>query len=427
LEGCCVTITPYPHSLHNLPVNWRFVKFFICAWFDDSMLGTIHSPESPIFKALVLFCSLALVGAGLVARHLETRSAPRLQNLVRLAAVFLIVSSLVEVGFTAWRALLELSPNLYGAYLTTSRHGQWVLARVAAAVVLFWLGAMPRRELQRFKNADIYLHSAAGLVLGLSLSMTTHAGSLGEVLPVASDLSHLFAMTIWIGGVAFLALSKRANIQHIQRVSSLAAVAVGVLTLTGIYQSLIKLWNPALLLETQYGITLVVKLLLFTLVLGLAAANRFYWLPQLERRPKLLAPFKTSVRLELVLLCTVLLSTATLGSTAPPERDVVLVAPIQVKQKIGVWTLEASAITPAIGGLRLEFRIFGETGYSMTQDSRVDVALSMPSDGMTIRQTPTRLPNGSYRLETRLGMPGEWKIIVQVPGATWRIPIRFKD
>jgi putative copper export protein len=390
------------------------------------MFGMIHSPEAPIFKALVLFSSLCLMGSGLVARHLESRLAPQLRLFLRVAAVFLVVSSLIEVGFTAWRALLELSPNLYGAYLTTSRHGQWVLARVVAAVLLFWLGTAPRPEISRFKNADLYLHSATCLVLGLSLSMTTHAGALGEVLPVVGDLLHLFAMTVWVSAVAFVAWSGFANPHNAKRVSSLAAGSVGVLVLTGIYQSLIKLWNPALLVETQYGITLVVKLLLLGLVLMLAGINRFGWLPHLQR-PRVFAKFKFTSRLESVLLCVVLLSTATLGSTAPPERDVTLVKPVVTKQKIGVWTLNASATTPAIGGLRLEFDIAGETGYALTKDSRVDVALSMPSDGMTIRQTPQRLANGSYLLETRLGMPGEWKIIIQVPGATWRIPVRFKD
>jgi putative copper export protein len=390
------------------------------------MLGMIHSPEAPIFKALVLFSSLCLMGFGLVARHLEPRLAPHLRLFLRLAAVFLIGSSLVEVGFTAWRALLELSPNLYGAYLTTSRHGQWVLARVAATVVLFWLGTAPRPEIKRFENADVWLHSAACLVLGLSLSMTTHAGALGEVLPVVGDLLHLFAMTVWVSAVMFVAWSRYANPINAKRVSSLAAGSVGVLVLTGIYQGLIKLWNLGLMTETQYGITLVVKLLLFTVVLMLAGINRFVWLPHLQR-PRVFAQFKTTTRLESVLLCVVLLSSATLGSTAPPERDVTLVAPVATTQKTGVWTLRASATTPAIGGLRLEFSIVGETGYALTQDSRVDVALSMPSDGMTIRQTPQRLPNGGYLLETRLGMPGEWKIIVQVPGATWRIPVRFKD
>jgi copper transport protein len=345
---------------------------------------------------------------------------------LRVAAVLLVVSSLLEVGFTAWRALLELSPNLYGAYLTTSRHGQWVLTRVAAAGVLFWLGTAPRSELQRFKNADLYLHSAACLLLGLSLSMTTHAGALGEVLPVVGDLLHLSAMTVWLSVVAFLAWSRYANPDNAKRVSSLAAASVGVLVLTGIYQSLIKLWNPALLVETQYGITLVVKLLLLGLVLLFAGINRFVWMPQLHR-PHAFAQLKNSSRLEWVLLCVLLLSSATLGSTAPPERDVVLVAPVQTTQKVGVWTLNATAVTPAIGGLRLEFNVTGEAGYALTKDSRVDVALSMPSDGMTIRQTPKRLPSGAYVLETRLGMPGEWKIIIQVPGATWRIPVRFKD
>ncbi|MFN3267168.1 MAG: CopD family protein [Deinococcales bacterium] len=391
------------------------------------MLGMIHSPEAPIFKALLLFCTLCVIGAGLVARYLEPRVAPRLQVFLRLTACLLIVSSLLEAGFTAWRALLELSPGLYGAYLTTSRHGQWVLVRVAVVVLLFWLGTTPRPELQRFKNADLYLHGAACLLLGLSLSMTTHAGALGEVLPVVGDLMHLAAMTVWLAGVVFLAWSRYASQQHVPKVSSLAAGAVGVLLLTGAYQSLIKLWNPALLLETQYGVTLVVKLLLFMLVLFFAAINRFFWIPQLKTRPKLFTQFQLTTRLESVLLCAVLLSTATLGSTAPPERDVELVVPVQHEEKIGVWTLKASATTPAIGGLRLEFQILGEPGYTLHADSRVDVSLSMPSDGMNIRQAPTRLPDGSYKLEVRLGMPGEWKIIIQVSGATWRIPIRLRD
>lgn len=392
----------------------------------------IHSPEAPIFKALLIILTLVVIGIGLVARYLEPRFAPKLKIWLRITAMALILSSLLDIGFTAWRALLELNPYLYGAYMTTSRHGQWVMARVTAVVVLWWLSVAPRAELQRVKrfNLDLYLHSGACLVLGLSSSMTTHAGALGEVLPVVGDLLHLFAMIVWVSAVATLALGKfapQAGLKISQRVSSLAAWSVGVLMLTGIYQALIKLWSPALLLETQYGVTLTIKIFFYALVLGLAGLNRFYWLPLLERRHQLFPSFQTSTRIELVLLVMVLLSTATLGSTAPPERDVQLVAPVSLTEKKGVWTLTANATTPAIGGLRLEFRIEGETGYKLENEARVDLALSMPSDGMSIRQTPIRRKDGSYFLESRLGMPGEWKILIKVPGASWRIPIRLKD
>ncbi len=391
------------------------------------MLGMIHAPEAPIFKALLILATLVLLGAGWVGRYLEPRFAQPLRLVIFLAAPFLIVSSLVDVGFTAWRALLELNPYLYGAYMTASRHGQWVMARVAAAAVLWWLSSSPRAELRHF---DKYLHGLACLVLAFSLSMTTHSGATGEVLPVFGDLLHLAAMIVWVSSVATLALGQfvpKAGVMAATRVSSIAAWCVGLLTLTGIYQSLIKLWSPALLVETQYGTTLTIKLLLYAVVLAFAAINRFFWLPQLFKRPNLFGRFQSATRVELSLLVTVLFATATLGSTAPPERDVRLVEPVGLTETKGVWTLKASAVTPAIGGLRLEFAITGQNGYKLESDARVDVNLSMPADGMTIQQNPTRRKDGSYFLETRLGMPGEWKILIKVPGASWRIPIRFKD
>jgi putative copper export protein len=396
------------------------------------MLGMIHAPEAPIFKALLLLLSLVLIGTGLITRYLEPKLAIPLQKIIRFAAPLLMLSSLIELGFTAWRALLELNPYLYGAYMTASRHGQWVIARVAAVVVLWWLSSQSRAELKRFPkiNLDLYLHMAANLVLILSISMTTHVGSTGEVLPVVGDVLHIAAMIIWVSGVAFLALAKfkpQAGVLATLKVSSLAAWCVGLLTLTGIYQSLIKLWSPALLIETQYGATLSVKLALYIMVLALAAINRFYWLPQLVRRYQLFNRFQLSTRVELLLLMTVLFATATLGSTAPPERDVQLVAPVVLTETQGVWTLEAKATTPAIGGLRLEFKIIGVNGFKLEPDARIDMNLSMPADGMAIKQNPIRRKDGSYILETRLGMPGEWKILIKVPGAKWQIPIRFKD
>ncbi len=393
----------------------------------------IHAPEAPVFKALLLISSLLLIGIGIIARHLEPRIATRWHWGIRIGAVILITSSLVDLGFTAWRALLEINPYLYGAYLTNSRHGQWVMVRVVSAVVLWWLSVKPRAELNRLPNAnkiDIGLHSLASIALGLSISMTTHSGASNQVLPIFGDLMHLFAMYLWISGVALLAIhrfSPKDGIEKAKLISSVAAWSVAALTLTGVYQSLIKLWSPALLVETQYGATLSIKLFLYALVLGFAAMNRWYWMPQLEKRQNLFVRFQAATRIELALLCTVLLATATLGSTAPPERDVRLIQPIEVEEKQNIWLLKAKGITPAIGGLRLTFQIIPQPGYKLEPDARLDLNLIMPADGMSLRQNPTRKADGTYYFETRLGMPGQWKLLIKIPGAKWEIPFEVTD
>jgi copper resistance protein D len=395
----------------------------------------IHSPEAPFIKMLLLLSCTLLIGTGLVARYIAPRAAGARWWRVGFWAggAVLILTSLVDVGFTAWRALLELNPQLYGAYLTNSRHGQWVMTRVVGSVALLWLGLTVHPELRRFARAaliDRVLHGLACFAVGLSLSMTTHSGSSGEVLPIAGDLVHLAAMIVWVSAVLFLAfepLQHREGIPLTKRVSSLAAICVGALTLTGLYQGVIKLWAPALLIETQYGGLLTAKLGLFAVILTLGAANRFLWIPRFERRPQLFGRFQGVLRVEALALIAVLGTTSALGTTAPPERDVQLEAPVAFNQKQGVWTLEGKAETPAIGGVDLEFRIAGAPGYTLTEDARVEVIMLMQSDAMRLPLEIKRDANGVYRTSSRLGMKGDWQLIVRVPGATWRIPMRLRE
>ncbi len=395
----------------------------------------IHSFEAPYIKLLILLSSALLIGAGLVARYIAPRAAGARwwRRGFWIGGAVLILTSLVDVGFTAWRALLELNPQLYGAYLTNSRHGQWVMTRVVGAVVLLWLGLETRQDLQKLPRAkliDRVLNGAACFAVALSISMTTHSGSGGEVLPVAGDLVHLLAMTVWISAVLFLAfqpMQHREGVPLTQRVSSIALICVGALTLTGLYQGALKLWAPALLVETQYGAMLMVKLGLFAVVLMFAAANRFLWIPRFERRPQLFERFQRLLRIEAVALMAVLGATSALGTTAPPERDVKLEAPVTFNQAQGVWTLKGTAVTPAIGGVNLEFEIVGQPGYKLSDDARVDATMLMTTDTMRLPLEVRRDDTGRYRASSRLGMTGVWQLIIRVPGATWRIPMRLRE
>jgi putative copper export protein len=69
----------------------------------------------------------------------------------------------------------------------------------------------------------------------------------------------------------------------IPRFSSLAIVATALLALTGVYNSWIHLASARDLVTTPYGITLLMKIILFLLMLPLGAFNRFYMRPRVEK------------------------------------------------------------------------------------------------------------------------------------------------
>jgi putative copper resistance protein D len=102
-----------------------------------------------------------------------------------------------------------------------------------------------------------------------------------------------------------------------------------LLIVSGLINSwfLIGVTNWRALFTTAYGFALLIKLVLFALMLVLAAMNRFRWAPRLrhglenERHPSTLASLrelKTSLSIEIALAALVLLAVGVLGTLPPP-------------------------------------------------------------------------------------------------------------
>ena len=119
------------------------------------MTTMIPSLETPIFRFALFAALVLLIGSGAYARYLEPRVAgvTLFKRLHLFGGLLLIVGSLLDVGFTAARALGELTPYLYGAYLTRTWNGQWVMLRVVVAALLLWLALQPRAELSLSRHA----------------------------------------------------------------------------------------------------------------------------------------------------------------------------------------------------------------------------------------------------------------------------------
>ena len=107
------------------------------------------------------------------------------------------------------------------------------------------------------------------------------------------DWGHMFFASIWIGGLAGLAVlaaflrvpaERRGAFFSIalRRFSLVATICVGAMILTGLWTAWIHVGPPGLLFTTLYGQTLLVKLVLVLILVGLGAFNQLWLLPRIR-------------------------------------------------------------------------------------------------------------------------------------------------
>ncbi len=186
------------------------------------------------------------------------------------------------------------------------------------------------------------LQAAIGAVVVASFAWTGHGSmdsGIAGLLHRGSDVVHLLAAGVWIGALIPLSIqllsstasSSRLDVAVVERAlvrfSGVGAAVVSTLILSGIVNSW-YLIGPARwreLFTTPYGRALIVKLALFTLMLILAAANRYRLVPALRASISASSPalatlkaLRRSVFAETALALLVVAVVAILGTLAPP-------------------------------------------------------------------------------------------------------------
>lgn len=194
----------------------------------------------------------------------------------RVALAIGIPSAAASVGALGLD-LLGLPP----AALATAAPWKVAFATSARPALLVAIAAM-LLALMALRSAW-YARALAIIALvgvGLSLAMTGHAATAPpEALTRPAIFLHGLGVTIWIGAlaplVALVSKPTTATLPVVNRFSRIAALAVGVLALTGLALAIVQLEKPVALVETRYGLILSIKLALVTGLLALAALNRF--------------------------------------------------------------------------------------------------------------------------------------------------------
>ncbi|MGH7780186.1 MAG: copper resistance D family protein [Candidatus Binataceae bacterium] len=239
-----------------------------------------------------------------------------------LAIALLVISPLAFMDIACgmaqmcWSQVLPLLPEILRE---TDAGRVWVWRLVVAAILpaVAWIPV-------RARTTAIAMLALTAVLMMLA-SITSHAIDIGH-FAIAVYFVHQACAGLWIGALAVLMLGcidKPGRADWIRavtpRVSSLAAYAVGILTLTGLYNAYERIgFDLHLMIDALYGRTLLWKLATFGVILVFAAYNRFRIVSRLDDSSAREILIR-NVAAECVLLAVVLGWSALLANTPPPH------------------------------------------------------------------------------------------------------------
>lgn len=388
-----------------------------------------------LIKALLYLGLVLLLGAGVFGRwigpELISHHVRRRLWVGSLAgAAFVILGSALEVAGTISHALGAFDQSLVPTYLSETRHGNAVVVRTAAVFLLLLLGVAGRRR----RAVDRLAHVAVSQGLLLTFSLTSHAAGLSTTLPILADVAHLTGVVAWGGALLYLAWLPiwpgpgqpgLPFSQAVQRVSSVGLIGVLVLIVTGLYVSILRIFGLTALTGTSYGRTLLYKIGLFTMILAVAAVNRWRLVPHLKNAPALTSLGRL-VKIESLLVIGVLAITGVLTSLPLPE-PATLTAVMSFQETAGPWVVSGTLLPREPDGLMLELDIRDAQGNPPTEPVNVQAVMTMQDHPMPpARLQLSRVSPASYRGAVSLPMSGRWQLAISLPEGVARVNLLAK-
>jgi len=227
-------------------------------------------------------------GAGLDVRRLIAGVA-FFGLLVSAASMLVLAKAMSGVS-----QFSELSQHVFEMILTVTDVGIAWAVRVAALAAILVL-SLAIRPFTTGSQVVVALLAAIALA---TVAWSGH-GAMDEGVRryphLVADILHLFAAAVWVGALALFAkLIHETRGASYERLVTLSHALNGfartgtLVVVTLVITGAVNYWltaGPSIapLVSGQYGVLLLMKLCLFVVMLGLAAANRFNLTPKLER------------------------------------------------------------------------------------------------------------------------------------------------
>jgi copper transport protein len=315
----------------------------------------------------------------------------------------------VSLGHVLDRTILDGSLDTRSGEAWAIRAGAWL-------VVLILVATAPRPP-QRWLIA---LAAAALAVVVVSLPLAGHADTHSpEGLLVSTDLVHVLAAGVWLGGLLTLLAvywprrgvdatpdGRKATASF----SRIALPAMALLIAVGILQGWIYLGSLTEIVSGTYGIALLSKIALVAVIVALATRSR-------RAVARFASGGATQLRrlmsVEVALAVLVIAATAVLVRAAPPAT--VASGPAQEELDLGPMRLEMVIEPAKVGPNDFHLYLFNrKTGAQVGRVKQMTVRLTQPEKdiGPITLDIPRKGPAHYELLDQALGVPGEWEVEV---------------
>lgn len=236
------------------------------------------------YAALLLVVGLVWFRGVIVGEHrVPDRAVARVQRVQILAGMVAVVA-LVALAPASGALQSESGPGAiltFDAWSPASVGKEWLSALVGIVGIA---AALALRERPR-------LAAVAGLVAICAPALVGHSRAVVPAwLVTATDVIHLVAGALWLGGLVGLALTlplitRRGTVaaEIVTRFSTLAAVSLAALAVSGVLMGWRILGSWDNLLNSTYGTLLMTKIALVVAVAVMAAGNRLLVLPRVRQ------------------------------------------------------------------------------------------------------------------------------------------------
>jgi copper transport protein len=430
-------------------VTWRVVSkvdghvtagsFSFGVGVSPGTTATTNAPSTPSPSPLAaggrwaLYVGLALLAGG-VATYLAGvgrrppaalwMGAAWALAVVGLGLVVAAERSTVGVSFS------DLLGSSTGQGLTRQAIG---LAVVGIAVV--WLAIRPGFA----AVVAVGLATAGTMLLH---AMAGHAAASGSFswLDVGTQWLHIVSTGVWVGGLGWLLIRLREKegadrAAAARRFSTMAGVALAAVAVTGAQRAISMVGGPtraARLIDTSYGVTLLIKLGLFGGLVALGARNRYVNVPRVKKDPVRPVSLRRTVVAEVLIaagifgvtgVLTQLPPAATVAETrpAPPANVVVTGSDFATTVRVRL------TVTPgSVGPNRFDALVVDYDTRRPVPATAVQLGFRLP--GRPELGTPTldlsEVSPGRWAGKgTELSMEGRWEVRVLVQQATGAVTV----
>jgi putative copper export protein len=253
-----------------------------------------------------------------------------------ITLIFNIAHVILHCSVITETPLLEVF-SILPLFLLKTKYGIYSLIRtiVMAAIVL-----VLAFELKRNDKRVIITGFAFSLMFLVILTMSGHQGTKGYLsIPFLFDILHVVAISIWMGGLfsiycCYSFFLKKAGseswgifLEFMNRFSRIATLCVAAIIVSGVVLYIYNLKGFSGLVTTDYGVVLLIKILLFVLIILSGAINKFSLLPQLNQTDvndwtglmSLRKKLDTTMTFEVFLGLLILLASSILTHLSPGE------------------------------------------------------------------------------------------------------------